>query len=245
MPILNSNTQLVFTASTFILWILSILAIILHISVLISVSWGSLGVTETIHFDYKDFGTYVLPEHLDKSSSKLALASSVISLIISTAFLAFFTGYWTKNKRARLAMIYAYLFSPVSIFRLALLFNTLLSFIAVTYLHISYIQSATYDPECTYRGHYHEGTFDFEVWTCQVVKYSGTYSDGKCRDARAGRVVQILSFVVAVVVMGAGGGELREEGRRGERVGLDGLDGGVREKSGGVAYVICGYRHVG
>ncbi|KAF7923629.1 hypothetical protein EAE99_006888 [Botrytis elliptica] len=229
MTILNSNSQLVFTASTFILLLLSILAVILHTSVLISNSWDSLAVTETIHFDYKDFSIYVLPEHLDASSSKLALVSSIISLVTSTDCLAFTTGYWTKNKRT-------YQFSPVSILRLALLFNTLLSFIAVTYLHTSYIRSATYNPERSHRGHYHEGRFDFEAWTCQVVRYSDVYSDGMCRDARAGRVVQILIFVVAVVVMWVGRWELREERRgvevwRGERLWLN---EGVGEKSGAV-----------
>ncbi|KAF7906157.1 hypothetical protein EAF00_000436 [Botryotinia globosa] len=218
MGILNSNPQLAFTASTFILLLLSILAVILHTSVLVSTAWGSLAVTETLHFDYKDFGIYVLPEHLDASSSKLALVSSIISIVTSTDCLAFSTGYWTKNKRT-------YQFSPVSILRLALLFNTLLSFVAVTYLHISYIQSATYDPERSHRGHYHEGTFDVEAWTCQAVRYSDVYSDGMCRDARAGRLVQILIFVVALVAMWVGRWELREGGRRGE---------GVGEKSGGM-----------
>ncbi|KAF7939401.1 uncharacterized protein EAE97_007481 [Botrytis byssoidea] len=211
MGILNSNPQLAFTTSTFILLLLSILAVILHTSVLISTAWGSLAVTETLHFGHKDFGIYVLPEHLDASSSKLALVSSIISLVTSTDCLAFSTGYWTKNKQT-------YQFSPISILRLTLLFNTLLCFVAVTYLHISYIRSATYNPERSHRGHYHEGTFDVEAWTCQVVRYSDVYSDSMCRDARAGRVVQVLIFVVALVAMWVGRWELREGG---------GLEGGA------------------
>ncbi|TGO50944.1 hypothetical protein BOTNAR_0374g00140 [Botryotinia narcissicola] len=152
MTILNSNSQLALTASTFVLLLLSILAVILHTSVLISIAWDSLVVTETLHFDFKDFGVYVLPEHLDASSSKLAL----------------YTGPRISN------------------------------------------------PERSHRGHYHEGTFDFEAWTCQVVRYSDVYSDEKCKDARAGRVVQILIFVVALVAMWVGRWELREGGKRGE-----------------------------
>ncbi|KAF7958561.1 hypothetical protein EAE96_002101 [Botrytis aclada] len=199
MAILNSSTQLAFTASTFILCFLSILAIFLHISVLIYTSWDSLGVTETVHFDYKNYGINVLPEHLDTSSSKLALISSVVSLVASTACLPVSTGYWTKNKQTSQL-------SPIPILRLGLLLSTLLSFIAVTYLHITYIHSATYDPQRSHRGHSHEGTFDFEAWTCQVARHSDVYPHEMCSDARAGRVVQILIFVVTVVVMGVGGG---------------------------------------
>ncbi|KAJ8070359.1 hypothetical protein OCU04_000740 [Sclerotinia nivalis] len=196
------KTHIPFMTSTVILLLLSIATINFHGSILAFISWGTLSVTEDLHFDYKTFKIYVLPEHLDVSSSKLALASGVISLVISAACVAFEMSSWPNSKRT-------YPHPPVSILRSGLIFNALFSFVAMVYLQITYFHSSTYEPN--YRGHYHEGTFDFESWTCQVIQYSNEFPHRHCGNARAGRVMEALLCFIAIVATVVGLPVLRGE----------------------------------
>ncbi|KAF7867346.1 hypothetical protein EAF04_005429 [Stromatinia cepivora] len=195
MPASTRQAHIPFMTSTVILLLLSIASVHFYGSILALISWDTLSVTEDLHFGYKTFKIYVLPEHLDVSSTKLALASSVISLVISTSCIAFQISFWPNSKRT-------YPHPPISILRYGLTFNALLSFVAMIYLHITYFHSSTYEPN--HHGHYHEGTFDFESWTCQVIRYPNEFSHRHCANAKAGRVIEALLCFTAIVATGVG-----------------------------------------
>ncbi|CAD6448100.1 3a3454ae-b157-4dc9-a631-6b52f228f0a5-CDS, partial [Sclerotinia trifoliorum] len=66
------------------------------------------------------------------------------------------------------------------------------------YLQLTYFHPATYEP--SYRAHSHSGTFDFESWTCQSIRFSNEFSHKYCAAAKAGRVIEALLCFNAIFV---------------------------------------------
>lgn len=68
------------------------------------------------------------------------------------------------------------------------------------YLQVAQLQSATFDPnyQSTNSALYDQGKFDFESWACQVSVYQDDFPHGRCRDARARRIADILCCIVAI-----------------------------------------------
>ncbi|APA06993.1 hypothetical protein sscle_02g017630 [Sclerotinia sclerotiorum 1980 UF-70] len=79
----------------------------------------------------------------------------------------------------------------------------------MVYLQLTYFHSATYEPN--YHGHSHSGTFDFESWTCQVIRYPNEFSHRHCADAKAGRVIEALLCFDAIFAAFLGVPVLRRE----------------------------------
>lgn len=70
------------------------------------------------------------------------------------------------------------------------------------YLQVEHLRSPIFDPN--YRSNngvsYDKGPgkFDFESWACQVSVYQDDFPHGRCRDARARRIADILCCIVAI-----------------------------------------------
>jgi len=56
---------------------------------------------------------------------------------------------------------------------------------------------------------YDQGHFDFESWACQVSSYPDDFPGVECRNARAGRVTDILRCIAAVAAAAVGAWALR------------------------------------
>ncbi len=100
--------------------------------------------------------------------------------------------------------------SPILSLTYALLFNALLSFPAMLYLQAAHLRSSVFEPR--YRssfGIYDQGTFDLESWACQVSTYANDFPHTTCRNAKAGRVADILACVAAIAAAAVGAWALR------------------------------------
>lgn len=100
---------------------------------------------------------------------------------------------------------------PVPTLTSALLFNALLSFPSMLYLQIAHLRSSAFDPSyrSSYGQLYDQGTFDPESWACQVSGYANDFPRAQCRNAKAGRVVDILCCIAAIAAAAVGAWALR------------------------------------
>jgi hypothetical protein len=107
MAILFSRRRATLFVSTALLLLLSILTVTLYSSTLAFISNPLADLSRRINFDQQSYPPLlVLPQNLDIASSKLVLASSIISLVVSSACVIFALLFWPDGNRVSSSEIY-------------------------------------------------------------------------------------------------------------------------------------------
>jgi hypothetical protein len=100
MTMSYSRSRATFFLSTTLLLLLSVITVILYSLAVAFISSPIVDLSQVINFDRQSFPVLeVLPQNLNSASSKLALASGVISLVVSLTCVVFAVLFWPDNKR--------------------------------------------------------------------------------------------------------------------------------------------------
>lgn len=101
-----SRSRAIFFISMTLLQLLSFITVILYSLTLAFISNPIVGLSQVINFDRQSFPVLqVLPETLNTASAKLALASGVLSLVVSSACVIFAVFFWPDEKRVRIYLL--------------------------------------------------------------------------------------------------------------------------------------------